>query len=126
MFTLIVTGTGAAYAYSTFVLLLGDRFPGARPGAGAPLYFEATAVTTAIVLLGTDPGATGLYRPGIEASRCGRSWNFALYTVAHRVLDKAVRRGDVPLAVEGASWAICCAMRPGEKHSSGRPRRATA
>jgi len=42
MFTLIVTGTGAAYFYSAAVLLAG----------GMPPYFEAAAVTTAIVLIG--------------------------------------------------------------------------
>jgi Cu+-exporting ATPase len=53
MFTLIVTGTGAAYFYSTAALLFGGRFPAALRGPhGAPLYFEATAVITAIVLIG--------------------------------------------------------------------------
>ena len=53
MFTLIVTGTGAAYFYSTAALLFGDRFPATLRGAhGVPLYFEATAVITAIVLIG--------------------------------------------------------------------------
>ncbi|HUJ44511.1 MAG TPA: copper-translocating P-type ATPase [Opitutaceae bacterium] len=53
MFTLIVTGTGAAYFYSTAAVLFGDRFPASLRGAhGAPLYFEAAAVITAIVLLG--------------------------------------------------------------------------
>jgi Cu+-exporting ATPase len=53
MFTLIVTGTGAAYFYSTAALLFGGRFPAALKGPhGVPLYFEATAVITAIVLIG--------------------------------------------------------------------------
>ena len=53
MFTLIVTGTGAAYFYSTAALLFGDRFPPTlREEHGVPLYFEATAVITAIVLIG--------------------------------------------------------------------------
>ena len=43
MWSLIVTGTGAAYVYSTAALV---------SRSGTPLYFEATAVTTAIVLLG--------------------------------------------------------------------------
>ena len=53
MFTLIVTGTGAAYGFSVFAVLFGDRFPPAlRTAHGVPLYFEATAFITAIVLLG--------------------------------------------------------------------------
>jgi Cu+-exporting ATPase len=53
MFTLIVTGTGAAYGYSTAALLFGDRFPVSLRGShGVPLYFEAAAVVTAIVLIG--------------------------------------------------------------------------
>ena len=53
MFTLIVTGTGAAYFYSVAALLFGDRFPASlRLDHGVPLYFEAAAVITAIVLIG--------------------------------------------------------------------------
>ncbi len=53
MFTLIVTGTGAAFFYSAIALVWGDLFPVSLRGAhGLPLYFEAAAVTTTIVLLG--------------------------------------------------------------------------
>ena len=53
MFTLTVTGTGAAYFYSVFAVLFGDRFPPAfLTSHGVPLYFEATAFITTIVLLG--------------------------------------------------------------------------
>ncbi|MCF7689545.1 MAG: cadmium-translocating P-type ATPase [Cephaloticoccus sp.] len=53
MFTLTVTGTGAAYFYSVFAVLYGDHFPTAlRVSHGAPLYFEATAFITTVVLLG--------------------------------------------------------------------------
>jgi Cu+-exporting ATPase len=53
MFTLIAMGTGAAFAYSVFALL----FPGALPhemrhGGAPPVYFEAAAVITTLVLLG--------------------------------------------------------------------------
>jgi Cu+-exporting ATPase len=54
MFTLIALGTGVAYAFSVFALL----FPGALPAAFRmhgdmpPVYFEAAAVITALVLLG--------------------------------------------------------------------------
>jgi Cu+-exporting ATPase len=53
MFTLTVTGTGAAYAYSATAVAFADRFPAALRGEhGMPLYFEATAFVTTIVLLG--------------------------------------------------------------------------
>ncbi|MDR3512196.1 MAG: copper-translocating P-type ATPase [Caulobacteraceae bacterium] len=54
MFTLIALGTGAAYAYS----LLATFAPGVLPPAfrgmdgAAPVYFEAAAVITVLVLLG--------------------------------------------------------------------------
>jgi len=55
MFTLIVTGTGAAYFYSVASLLFVRFFPDAlRSGMGAvpPLYFEGVAFITTVVLLG--------------------------------------------------------------------------
>ncbi|AHF92872.1 Copper-transporting P-type ATPase [Opitutaceae bacterium TAV5] len=65
MFTLTVTGTGAAYFYSVIAVLFGDHFPATLQTAGGshihsagaasalpPLYFEATAVITTIVLFG--------------------------------------------------------------------------
>ncbi len=53
MFTLVVTGTGAAYFYSVFAVWFGDQFPASLRGDhGVPLYFEATAFITTIVLLG--------------------------------------------------------------------------
>jgi len=53
MFTLTVTGTGAAYSYSVFAVLFGEKFPPSfLTTHGVPLYFEATAFITTIVLLG--------------------------------------------------------------------------
>ena len=53
MFTLTVTGTGAAYGFSVAALLLAPFFPAAYHGEhGVPLYFEAVAFITCIVLLG--------------------------------------------------------------------------
>ena len=53
MFTLTVTGTGAAYFYSTAAMLGWDRFPPAyQTHHGVPLYFEAAAFITTVVLLG--------------------------------------------------------------------------
>jgi len=53
MFTLIVTGTGAAYLFSVGATLFGEQFPAAlRTSHGVPLYFEAVAFITTVVLLG--------------------------------------------------------------------------
>ena len=54
MFTLIAMGTGAAYLYSLVATLAPGLFPpGFRNEAGVvPVYFEAAAVITVLVLLG--------------------------------------------------------------------------
>ncbi|MCX6944909.1 MAG: copper-translocating P-type ATPase [Opitutales bacterium] len=53
MFTLTITGTGAAYLYSLAALLFAPHFPAAYHGPhGVPLYFEAVAFITTLVLFG--------------------------------------------------------------------------
>jgi Cu+-exporting ATPase len=53
MFTLTVTGTGAAFGFSLLALLWPEMIPLAmRAGVHAPYYFEAAAVITTIVLAG--------------------------------------------------------------------------
>ncbi|MGE0851584.1 MAG: heavy metal translocating P-type ATPase [Hyphomicrobiaceae bacterium] len=54
MFTLIAMGTGVAWGYSIVATILPGVFPSAlRGGDGAvPVYFEAAAVITVLVLLG--------------------------------------------------------------------------
>ncbi|MBL9219143.1 MAG: cadmium-translocating P-type ATPase [Opitutaceae bacterium] len=53
MFTLTVTGTGAAYFYSVAAMLFRPAFPADYQGhGGVPLYFEAAAFITTVVLLG--------------------------------------------------------------------------
>jgi Cu+-exporting ATPase len=53
MFTLTITGTGAAFLFSVAALLFGPHFPAAYQGDhGVPLYFEAVAFITTVVLLG--------------------------------------------------------------------------
>ena len=84
MFTLIVTGTGAAYLYSAAVVL---------SGAAYPLYFEAAAVTTAIVPPRPDPRAARRV-PGTDAAV--RALLDLAPPVAHR-LGQAWEE-DVPLS----------------------------
>jgi P-type Cu+ transporter len=54
MFTLIGLGTGASYLYSVVATLFPQVFPMSMRGmdGGAPVYFEAAAVITTLVLLG--------------------------------------------------------------------------
>ncbi|MDE2434772.1 MAG: heavy metal translocating P-type ATPase [Sphingomonadales bacterium] len=54
MFTLIAMGTGVAWAYSMVAALAPDLFPSAFRNAdgSVPVYFEAAAVITVLVLLG--------------------------------------------------------------------------
>ena len=54
MFTLIAMGVGVAYGYSLFAALFPQLFPASFRGSdgSVPVYFEAAAVITALVLLG--------------------------------------------------------------------------
>ena len=53
MFTLIALGVGTAYGFSVAALFFPQAFPsGFRTGSVIPLYFEAAAVITTLVLLG--------------------------------------------------------------------------
>jgi Cu+-exporting ATPase len=54
MFTLIATGTGTAYLYSIVATLFPQAFPTSfrLPSGEVPVYFEAAAVITTLVLLG--------------------------------------------------------------------------
>ena len=54
MFTLIALGVGVAWLYSTVALLAPEIFPASirGPSGLVPVYFEAAAVITALVLLG--------------------------------------------------------------------------
>src|SRR5271169_3925904 len=54
MFSLIALGTGSAYVYSLFATFTPGLFPAGFHGMGSsvPVYFEAAAVITVLVLLG--------------------------------------------------------------------------
>ena len=54
MFTLIAIGTGVAYLFSVVATVIPWVFPASfhGPAGGVPLYFEAAAVITTLVLLG--------------------------------------------------------------------------
>ncbi|MBI4622681.1 MAG: cadmium-translocating P-type ATPase [Verrucomicrobia bacterium] len=108
MFTLTVTGTGAAYAYSVFAVLLGDRFPAAlRTAHGVPLYFEATAFITTIVLLGQILEQ----RAHARTDEAIRALLDLAPKIAHR-LDVGGHETDVPL--DSVLAGDCLRVRPGE------------
>ena len=52
MFTLVALGVGVAYGYSAAAVVAPGLFPAELSGDGPPLYFEVSAVITALVLLG--------------------------------------------------------------------------
>jgi P-type Cu+ transporter len=65
MFTLIALGVGTAYLYSVVAVLFPGIFPAAfLQGSEVPLYFEAAAVITVLVLLGQMLEAKARTRTG--------------------------------------------------------------
>ncbi len=108
MFTLTVTGTGAAYVYSTVAALFSHRFPEIFHGPhGVPLYFEAAAVTTMIVLLGQIIEQRAHARTDLAI----RALMNLTPKVAHRVSADGVET-DVPVADVKLSDVL--RVRPGE------------
>ena len=110
MFTLIALGTGIAYLDSVAALLIPDAFPVSfRDMHGAvPVYFEAAAIITALVLLGQMLELKARARTG-DAIR-------ALLDLAPkqaRRIDSDGREHDVP--VESIAAGERLRVRPGEK-----------
>ena len=142
MFTLIAIGTGTAFAYSVFALLVPGALPHTmRMGGMVPLYFEAAAIITTLVLLGQ---VLELRARGATSSALRSLLELAPHT-AHRLradggeedvpLDQVhpgdrlrVRPGEkVPvdgLVLEGSSWVdesmITGEPVPVEKTADGR------
>ena len=110
MFTLIALGIGVAYLYSLAALLLPDSFPPSfRTSEGAvPLYFEAAAVITTLVLLGQLLELKARQRTG-DAVRA----LLALAPRTARRLDEQGGESDVPL--EAIAPGDRLRVRPGEK-----------
>ncbi len=108
MFTLIVTGTGAAYGFSAGATLFGDRFPAAlRTAHGVPLYFEAVAFITAVVLLGQILEQ----RAHARTDAAVRALVALAPKVAHRVGADG-REEDIPL--DAVQPGDLLRVRPGE------------
>ncbi|MBL9211998.1 MAG: cadmium-translocating P-type ATPase [Opitutaceae bacterium] len=108
MFTLIVTGTGAAYLFSVGATVFGEHFPAAlRTAHGVPLYFEAVAFITTIVLLGQILEQ----RAHARTDAAIRALLNLTPKIAHRVGPDG-REEDVPL--EAVQVGDRLRVRPGE------------
>ncbi|TQF15478.1 heavy metal translocating P-type ATPase [Myxococcus llanfairpwllgwyngyllgogerychwyrndrobwllllantysiliogogogochensis] len=110
MFTLIALGTGAAYGFSVFATL----FPGLLPhsfighGGHVPVYFEAAAVITTLVLLGQV-----LELRARHATSGALKALLGLAPKTARLLREDGREEDVPL--ERVHVGDRLRVRPGEK-----------
>jgi Cu+-exporting ATPase len=109
MFTLIAMGTGVAWLYSLIATLFPELFPAAfrTSGGAVPVYFEAAAVITVLVLLGRVLELRARAHTG-GAIR-------ALLNLAPkqaRRIDSQGREADVPL--EAVAVGDRLRVRPGE------------
>jgi P-type Cu+ transporter len=110
MFTLIAMGTGVAYVFSVVAAAVPDVFPALLRDAhgGIPLYFEAAAVITVLVLLGQ------VLELRARASTSGAI--NALIAFAPKTARRVRHDGtdeDVPLDTVAAGDRL--RVRPGEK-----------
>ena len=113
MFTLIAMGTGAAYGYSVVATLAPQIFPASfRPAeVGVPVYFEAAAAITTLVLLGQvlELRARSRTSAAIKAL-------LELAPKTARRIDSGGREEDV--AIEQIRAGDRLRVRPGEKFPS--------
>ena len=109
MFTLIGLGTGAAYVESVVATISPGWFPASFLEMGAaPVYFEAAAVITTLVLLGQ------VMELGARAKTAGaiRELLHLAPQVAHQIMDTGQEK-DVPLAA--VQQGDLLRVRPGER-----------
>jgi Cu+-exporting ATPase len=109
MFTLIALGTATAFGYSVFAVLLPDVVPhGMRHDGAPPVYFEAAAVITTLVLL----GQVLELRARSATSGAIRALLGLAPKTARRVRDDGVEE-DIPLAHVHVGDRL--RVRPGER-----------
>ncbi|MGQ0675448.1 MAG: copper-transporting P-type ATPase [Rhodospirillales bacterium] len=109
MFSLIALGTGAAYVYSVLAALTPGMFPAGfrRPDGSVPLYFEAAAVITVLVLLGQVLELRARERTG-DAIR-------ALLRLAPKIARRVKDDGsDEEISVEQVHVGDRLRVRPGD------------
>lgn len=107
MFTLISIGIAAAYGYSLVATLFPNVVPGAH-GDGPPLYFEAAAMITVLVLIGQVIELRARHQTGAAV----RSLLALAAKTARRVRDDGEEE-DVP--IEDVVAGDRLRVRPGEK-----------
>jgi Cu+-exporting ATPase len=109
MFTLIALGTGAAWSYSTFATLFPALIPGSlRTHGSVPLYFEAAAVITVLVLVGQVIELRARERTGSAIRAL-----LGLAAKTARVVRADGSEADVP--IEDVQPGDVLRVRPGEK-----------
>jgi Cu+-exporting ATPase len=108
MFTLIALGTAAAYGFSVVATLAPGLLPhGLGHGGGPPVYFEAAAVITTLVLLGQVLELRARHATG-GAIR-------ALLGLQPRTALRVGADGDVEVAIEAIVTGDRVRVRPGER-----------
>ncbi len=109
MFTLIALGIGVAYVYSLVAVAAARIFPAAlRAGSAPPVYFEAAAVVTTLVLLGQvlELRARGKTNAAVRA----------LLELAPKTARRLRADGsEEDVALEAVSAGDRLRVRPGEK-----------
>lgn len=109
MFSLIALGVGTAWVYSIAALLFRNSFPPVYRGHGGlvPVYFEASAVITTLVLLGQVLELRARSRTGLAL----RALLDQAPKIAHRLRDGSEEEIPVEAVVVGDRLRV----RPGEK-----------
>lgn len=109
MFTLIALGTGTAYLYSVIATLAPAIIPSGflLAGGHVPLYFEAAAVITALVLL----GQVLELRARAQTSEAVRALMDLSPKMAHRITAKGL---EEPVALELVKPGDRLRVRPGD------------
>jgi Cu+-exporting ATPase len=108
MFTLIALGVGSAWLYSTVAVFMPELFPHSlRHGGHVPLYFEAAAVITALVILGQWLEARARGKTG-EAVQ-------ALLGLAAKTARRVTEGGEEDIPLDEVRIGDVLRVRPGEK-----------
>ena len=109
MFTLIAMGTGVAYVYSVIATVAPGIFPAAfRTHSGAvPVYFEAAAVITVLVLLGQVLE--------LRAREATSGAIQALIGLAPKIARRVTDGTEQDIAVDEVEVGDVLRVRPGEK-----------
>ncbi len=108
MFTLISLGVGSAWLYSTVAALMPGLFPHSlRHGGNVPLYFEAAAVITTLVILGQWLEAKARSKTGQAVQ--------ALLGLAAKTARRVTDGTETDVPLDEVRIGDVLRVRPGEK-----------